>query len=101
MGRVVCTITALLSSIMVHAADAAGTGEMESGFRCGTHLVSRMDQSFQVLQRCGQPRSRENISGVAGPVMEKWVYGPSGGYYTVLTFRDEVLIRIEQVRADE
>jgi len=84
-----------------HAALAAGIGEIQSDFRCGTHVISRMDQSFQVLQKCGEPHSRENTSGVVGPLLEKWVYGSSGGYYTVLTFRGGVLITIRQVREDE
>jgi hypothetical protein len=101
MQRIICTMTALLLFIMTHAVYAAGTEEIESDFRCGTYLVSKMDQSFQVLQKCGEPQSKENISGADGPVMEKWVYGPSEGYYTILTFRDDVLIGIKQVSADE
>lgn len=101
MQRIICTTITLLLFIMVHNAYSAGTGEIESDFRCGTYLVSKMDQSFQVLQKCGEPQSKENISGADGPVMEKWVYGPSEGYYTILTFRDDVLIGIKQVSANE
>lgn len=101
MRKVFCTVTMLLFSLVVHGAYAAGTGEIESDFRCGTYLVSKMDQSFDVLKKCGEPQSKENISGANGPVMEKWVYGPSAGYYTILTLRDDVVIGIKQVASDE
>ncbi len=78
----------------------AGTGEMESEFRCGTDLVELRDESFEVLKKCGPPQSKESISGVGESAWEKWVYGASGGYYHVLTFMDGVLVRIREVPND-
>ena len=83
---------------LVHA---AGEGEIESEFRCGTQIVSKMEPTFQVLQKCGEPKSKEKTSGTEGPAMEKWIYESSGGYYHVLTFRDDVLIEIVELPSDE
>lgn len=81
-------------------ASGAGTGELESEFRCGTDLVELREESFKVLQKCGPPQSKEAIAGVGESAWEKWVYGPSGGYYHVLTFMDGVLVRIREVPSD-
>jgi len=86
---------------LVPLAHGAGEGEIESEFRCGTQIVSRMDQTFQVLQKCGEPKSKEKTSGTEGPLMEKWIYESFGGYYYVLTFRDDALIEIVELPGDE
>jgi hypothetical protein len=63
---VVLTVAALASP---HGASA--------GIRCGSKLIEVGDFSAYVLERCGEPESRQVISGSIGsdsPVVEQWVY---------------------------
>lgn len=78
--------------------------------RCGTQLVDEGDFTFQVKQKCGEPDSAQIIGYTlrsarfpAGKrereyAIEQWVYGPSNGYYDVLTFEGGRLRKIERVR---
>ena len=55
--------------VLPHAASA--------GIRCGSKLIEVGDFSAYVLERCGEPDSRQVISGSIGadsPVVEQWVY---------------------------
>lgn len=48
-----------------------------AGIRCGSKLIDVGDFSAYVLERCGEPASRQVISGSIGadsPVIEQWVY---------------------------
>ncbi|MGE4088211.1 MAG: DUF2845 domain-containing protein [Immundisolibacter sp.] len=48
-----------------------------AGIRCGSKLIDVGDFSAYVLERCGEPKSRQVISGSIGadsPVIEQWVY---------------------------
>jgi hypothetical protein len=48
-----------------------------AGIRCGSKLIDVGDFSAYVLERCGEPESRQVISGSIGsdsPVVEQWVY---------------------------
>lgn len=101
MQRMFYAVTVLFFLAMLPLISWAEEGEIESEFRCGTQIVSKMEPTFQVLQKCGDPKSKEKTSGTEGPVMEKWIYESSGGYYSILTFRDDVLIQIVQVPSDE
>ena len=78
--------------------------------RCGTRLVQEGDLALQVRDKCGDPISEELIgytlrSGYDyGSVrerefkVEQWVYGPTKGYYDVLTFEAGRLRKIERIR---
>lgn len=96
----ICLFMAIAFMSITPAAFGAGTGELESEFRCGTDLVELRDESFEVLRKCGPPQSKEAISGSGESVWEKWIYGTSSGDYHVLTFMDGVLIRIREVPGD-
>lgn len=81
-------------------ASRAGTGELESEFRCGTDLVELRDERFEVLRKCGPPQSKEPFSGSGESLWEKWIHGTSSGDYHVLTVMDGVLIRMREVPGD-
>jgi len=74
-------------------------------FRCGSQLVSSGDRSFEVERKCGPPTHRTPIGYTLGPndrrefVLEEWVYGPSNGMLSILTFEANRLIRVETRRA--
>lgn len=73
--------------------------------RCGTQLVSTGDRAFEVERKCGPPIQRDLIGYTLGPyarqelVIEEWLYGPSNGMLSILTFEGNRLKRIETRRA--
>ncbi|MCY1534169.1 hypothetical protein D9M68_695310 [compost metagenome] len=72
--------------------------------RCGSQLVSVGDRSFEVQQKCGEPAFRDLVGYTLGSYerrefkIEEWVYGPSNGMLTILTFEGNRLTRIERRR---
>lgn len=72
--------------------------------RCGSQLVSVGDRTFEVEQKCGEPVFRDPVGYTLGPYqrrelkIEEWVYGPSNGMLTILTFEGNRLTRIERRR---
>lgn len=73
--------------------------------RCGSQLVSVGDRSFEVERKCGEPASRDLVGYTLGAnerrelKIEEWVYGPSNGVLTILTFEGNRLTRIERRRS--
>jgi len=89
----------LLSALLACAAQA-------DTLRCGTQLVSVGDRAFEVERKCGKP-ARTDLVGYTGGyygdremVIEEWVYGPTNGMLSILTFQGNRLTRIETKRAD-
>ncbi len=83
----------------------AGTGLVHADtLRCGSQLVSIGDRSFEVERKCGEPDYRDLIGYTLGPYarrefkVEEWIYGPSNGVLTILTFEANRLTRIERER---
>ncbi|HBX56565.1 MAG TPA: hypothetical protein DEH10_14455 [Pseudomonas sp.] len=72
--------------------------------RCGSQLVSVGDRSFEVQQKCGEPAFRDLVGYTLGAYerrefkVEEWVYGPSNGMLSILTFEGNRLTRIERRR---
>ena len=68
--------------------------------RCGTNLVNVGDLKFEVLNRCGEPLSKELLGFKLTDgkrrefKIEQWVYGPWNGFYYVLLFEGGVLVEI-------
>ncbi len=74
--------------------------------RCGSDLISTGDRAFEVERKCGQPVERDLVGYTLGPhqrremTREEWVYGPSNGVFSILTFEGNRLVRIETSRAN-
>lgn len=91
-----CLVLALLLSSPAQAATT---------MRCGTQLVSEGDRAFEVEQKCGEPTHRDlvgyTLSGYDRRELkiEEWVYGPTNGMLSILTFEGNRLIRIETRRS--
>ena len=76
-------------------------GSSEAGtLRCGSKLVNEGDRAFEVERKCGKP-ARTDLVGYTGGyygdremVIEEWVYGPTNGMLSILTFEGNRLIRI-------
>ena len=91
----------LLALILSTGVDAAST------LRCGSDLVSRDDSTAEVLDKCGEPVSRDFLGyrevqdyyGFRHEVtVEEWTYGPRNGMYHFLRFEGNRLERIDSER---
>jgi hypothetical protein len=72
--------------------------------RCGSQLISVGDRSSEVLQKCGEPVSRD-VLGYKKSInrreefpVEEWTYGPNGGMYQYLRFEGNRLVQITSKR---
>jgi len=83
-------------------------GVAEAGtLRCGSKLINEGDRAFEVQRKCGEPEYRDLVGYTGGAnygdrelVIEEWVYGPTNGMLSILTFQGNRLVRIETKRAD-
>ena len=74
--------------------------------RCGTDLIDIGDSKNRVAYLCGQPFSKEVIGHTKPPedtggvelVIERWTYDTSVRYFTILTFKGDRLVRMEDER---
>ena len=75
------------------------TQDAWAGIRCGSKLIDVGDFSAYVLRQCGEPQSRQIMSGAVGadsPLVEQWVYDfGTSKPLRVLTFVGGRLQRIE------
>ena len=74
--------------------------------RCGSQLISVGDRSSEVMQKCGEPASRD-VLGYKRSVnkreefqVEEWVYGPNSGMYQYLRFEGNRLVQINSKRGN-
>ena len=66
--------------------------------RCRTHLIRLGDTKLDVLEKCGEPRLKELISGANERRVEQWYYRPGRYQFTrILTFRGTRVVDIETV----
>jgi hypothetical protein len=93
----------VLVALVALSIDAA----VASTMRCANGIVAHGERSAQVLEKCGEPASREvfppaldefgNI--VQGAVaVELWTYGPNNGMHQYLRFIDGRLVQIRSQR---
>ena len=84
----------------------AGISFAGSSIRCGNYLISVGDLKIKVLDRCGEPISKEKIELNSSRhrrvddnyrYLELWTYEFHYGYYDVLTFKGGKLIKIESM----
>jgi hypothetical protein len=80
---------ALVAAILLNDARA-------STLRCGTHVIRTGDTKLEVLEKCGEPKLKEVVSGADERLVEQWFYRESSRQFTnILTFQGTELIRIE------
>ncbi len=65
--------------------------------QCGMHQVRIGETKLEVLDRCGEPRLQETVSGGNQPNVQQWLYKPKGKMTHILTFQGTVLIKIVRV----
>lgn len=72
--------------------------------RCGTQLINEGDRAFEVEKKCGTPVYRDLVGHTLTGYdrrefkIEEWVYGPTNGKLSILTFEGNRLVRIESRR---
>ena len=70
-----------------------------NALRCGKFLVLEGATKVEVLDKCGAPQHKEQISGEDGPKKEVWYYRRgSEKFPRLLTFRGIKLVQIEVLR---
>jgi len=93
-------ILVLISCLLLTAFTAFG----RSVFRCGNELIEIGDRRFDVMQKCGEPVSKEVLGYTITRdqkrelKIEEWVYGPEHGQYYYLIFEGALLVEIESVQ---
>jgi hypothetical protein len=78
----------------------------DTSLRCGTDLIDIGDSKSRVMYLCGQPISKEVIGQTKIPdnksgiefIIERWTYDTSVRYFTILTFKGDRLVRLEDER---
>jgi len=68
-----------------------------SVLQCGMLQVRIGETKLEVLDRCGEPRLQETVSGANQRNVQQWLYKPKGKMTHILTFEGTVLIRIQQL----
>jgi len=95
------TLILVLVSCLLLTAHTALAGSV---FRCGNELIETGDRRFEVLQKCGEPVSKEVVGYTITRdkkrelKIEEWVYGPEHGQYYYLIFEGALLVEIESVQ---
>lgn len=85
---------------------AAGHAAASDTLRCGSQLISLGDRSSEVLQKCGEPVSRDVLGYKRSAnrreefQVEEWTYGPSNGMYQYLRFEGNRLRQINSKRGN-
>lgn len=78
----------------------------DTSLRCGNDLINVGDSKNRVAYLCGQPFSKDIIGRTKPPdstggvelIIERWTYDTSVRYFTILTFRGDRLVRMEDER---
>lgn len=100
MNRPTRFLLSLALAVTASQAQAADT------LRCGSQLISVGDRSGEVLQKCGEPASRDVLGYKRSAnkreefQVEEWVYGPNSGMYQYLRFEGNRLVRIDSKRGN-
>ncbi|MBV7555896.1 DUF2845 domain-containing protein [Pseudomonas sp. PDM28] len=97
MMRRLASLVLALSASQAWAADT---------LRCGSQLISVGDRSSEVVQKCGEPVSRDLLGYKRSAdrreefQLEEWTYGPNGGMYQYLRFEGNRLKQITSKRGN-
>ncbi|VVO34984.1 hypothetical protein PS712_05323 [Pseudomonas fluorescens] len=87
-------------------ATAASQASAADTLRCGSQLISVGDRSSEVLQKCGEPVSRDPLGYKRSAnrreefQVEEWTYGPKSGMYQYLRFEGNRLVQITSKRGN-
>ena len=75
--------------------------------RCGNGLVSTGSTTMEVINKCGQPVSRDQLGSIIKTgnygesyelQVEEWSYAPRNGMYQFLRFEGGRLVKVDSKR---
>ncbi len=93
----VCKLVVYLTPYVVALNLASAQSPVNlSVVQCGRHQVRVGETKLEVLDKCGEPRLRETVSGANQPNVQQWLYKPRNMTH-MLTFQGMVLIRIQRL----
>ena len=84
----------------------AGQASASDTLRCGSQLISLGDRASEVLNKCGEPVSRDVLGYKRSASrreefqVEEWTYGPNNGMYQYLRFEGNRLKQINSKRGN-
>ncbi|VVP84404.1 DUF2845 domain-containing protein [Pseudomonas fluorescens] len=93
-------LAAMALTFVVGQASASDT------LRCGSQLINLGDRASEVLNKCGEPVSRDVLGYKRSAnrreefQVEEWTYGPNNGMYQYLRFEGSRLKRIDSKRGN-
>ena len=93
-------LAAMALTFVVGQASASDT------LRCGSQLISLGDRASEVLNKCGEPVSRDVLGYKRSAnrreefQVEEWTYGPNNGMYQYLRSEGSRLKRIDSKRGN-
>lgn len=88
-------VSAMLVALLIAVATAAAASQ---SMRCDRTFIRVGDSKFQVLEACGEPKFRDQISGEDGPRVEQWVYASEWSRFDrMITFVAGRVARIESL----
>lgn len=90
-------VVSLLPFVVALSLAGAQSSVTLSVLQCGMHQVRVGETKLEVLERCGEPRLQEAVSGENQPHVEQWLYKQKGHFTHILTFAGTVLIRIQRL----
>ena len=78
----------------------------DTSLRCGGNLIDIGDSKSRVAYLCGQPVTKDIVGRTQVPesrrgvefIVERWTYDTSSQYFTILTFKGDRLVRMEDER---
>ncbi len=105
MNRAFILIGALVLFVQWALFSLAGQSK-DTMLRCGTDLIDIGDSKSRVAYLCGPPFLKEVIGHTELPqnkggvefIVERWTYDTSLRYFTILTFKGDRLVRMEDER---
>ena len=108
MGQSKWVFIILLGMLLIFmTGQLAWSGQSKNtSLRCGSDLIDIGDSKSRVMYLCGQPISKEVIGQTKIPdnksgiefIIERWTYDTSVRYFTILTFKGDRLVRLEDER---
>ena len=99
-------ITGVMILLLQWAVSSPAGRSKDTMMRCGVDLIDIGDSKSRVAYLCGNPFQKEIIGHTEAPaktggeefIIERWTYDTSVRYFTILTFKGDRLIRMEDER---
>lgn len=97
----------LLSCLTLTLLLASQPAAASTTLRCGNGLISTGSTTVEVLNKCGEPISRDQLGSIIKTgnygesyelLVEEWSYAPRNGMYQFLRFEGGRLVKVDSKR---